>query len=197
MHFIGGSDCILIVLTLLSLQDVSAALHHCHYHHHPRHTNRVHYLGETTTVAPCPRVLLTHFPHICFSNSLQDTHPPFVIFMLFLNAILCHFHVIPFATRDAFIIPATLSPNGYLCCTTPEGGRNRFDGLNRCQRNCYCAWVAGLSFWSAGVKKCHFLLSPNKGSFIKDSLYSAACTVVLYKVQMLCGFCRSNGQRVM
>lgn len=32
--------------------------------------------------------------------------------MLFLTAILCHFHVTPFATRDAFIIPATLSPNG-------------------------------------------------------------------------------------
>jgi hypothetical protein len=118
MHLSGGSECPLIVpFSCPLLQDVSAALYHRHYHYHPRLTHRLHYLGETATVALRLRALLTHCLHIRHSNFSRDTHS-----FCYIYAVPYHrslpFPCNPFAARDASIIHATLlSEWNDLCCT--------------------------------------------------------------------------------
>jgi hypothetical protein len=163
----------------LSPQDVSAALHHRHHHHHPRPTYRLHCLGETTAVAPCPRVLLTDCPNICLSYSLQDTHTPFVIFMLFLTTVFCHSHVTPFAARDAFIIPATLTLSGMDIFVVRRPRRwtiNCFDRL--CQSSLASLFLernlavgresSGYFFW---LDRVQFLYFRQKGYFLSKDRF--------------------------
>ena len=88
---------------LFLLQDVSAAFCHRHYHYHPCHTDRLHYLGETATITPC-----LHCSHPC---GLCGTLLPFC-YIYAVPYLLYHPHVTLFAARDGFIILATDFPNG-------------------------------------------------------------------------------------